>query len=290
MKGENQVGIGTAGDLVGVLSDRERQNDSAGQRLLDYLEMINSAQRVLDADTCKSIQAVTSLLEASIIKKDPTVRTFATELIVYLAGGGKASEFFDQPQNRHWEALSIENIIEPEVIIKLHELPATTVPLLEAKPIDLKVKPIIEAGYKKPTQPENGVTADKTAQNLNINRLLDNSILWVHSEGKKYTSLANVAALLIGNKWDEDKLLLAKAILKQTVIPKWQNSSIHLDEDVGVMLKQTGRNLMLTFDQVKDLTKYMQVNLGTKIHSRYQIVDEQIYNWPSESKKKASRN
>ena len=290
---DREAKIRTAADLVGVISERDGARDLAGQHLFELLEKVNAAQRALDADPCKSIEVVNSLLESSIIGNDPTVGAFAKTLLIHLAEGGKASDFFDQPQNKTWKTIPIGNLLNPDVAACLQELPTSSLPLLEMKKPEAKIEPIIKAKHITEIKSDKKPAGSIEEQDRNIKGLLENPTLWLKnsSDDKKYTSLGNLAVLLIGNTWKESELLLAKIALRQSIIPRWQRQDHSFaSEPVGLRLKHSGRNLMLPLDQVIDLTRYMKENLGTKIRSPYRIVGEQIYNWPSISKKKVSRN
>jgi hypothetical protein len=292
MSADNLPGIHTSSDLISTISRREHGLDQMNQHLLDLLEQINQAQRTLDADSYMVIQATAAICHASIKRGDKAATGFTSDLLGYLVDGGKGQDFLNQPQFAHWKDLQLDSIIKPEVISMLEEPPTLEMPILEIN--SSHIHGHLEAGVEHVVASE---AVDKheeiLSENANVKKLLENPTLWITngSDGQKYTSLGSLAVLLVGNGWNETNLQLAKIALRQTIIPAWQQQNkIPSSEPVGIRLDRSGNNLMISLDQVKGLTKFMQENLGLTVRSPYRVVKEPINNWPSLAKKKANRN
>jgi len=269
-----------------------------GQELLNYIERINLAQRILDADCQRGVQSTSALLQKAIEMNNVPAVGFASDLLIYLVGGGKAKDFFAQTKHAHWKDVNLSGLIEPDSVARLLEPPISLMPLLELKPAVGGTQVAEKAVAIESVSVETDVKETKdplvflSQTYPGVKTLFGSDELWFDSPQDDIvrTPLENVAALLAGNNWDEKRINAIKIALHQTILPKWKQGASpwvpRIDKKGVTIGVGYGTRFFYTKEQVIDLILFMHQNLGTTLRlTPLRISNEAIGRWPYDAKK-----
>jgi len=292
---KGQVAVG---DFLKTFQKREDYRADLQDHINHLQSQLDGAKREIEADVTIDLNLAVSIHREAIRNGDPTKIEFTKAFVEHTYNGGKPDEFFSLEKNNKFINLKIDELIVPEIIntLSIYPLPclmnlltsgdmdALDKELSEERIIDVKakvemvIKPSVEE-IKKPLKDKVNQILPPAAINL-----FNTSELWVESknpkhEGMKFTTLDNLAVLLIGNNWNENNLMVAKSKFNQTILPKFTHE-YGRDGGFGVLIPELGgKKLFYSKEVVGKLISFMQDYFQTR-KTDSKITNDTISKWP----------
>lgn len=294
-----EQGVVTPNILIEELQNRTNYRGELREQIDFYQKSLERAKAVLSADRFGDVQTMCEVMKEAIIQKNPKATEFAEAFITHTIEGGNPQEFFSLEKNKQYEDLDITSLVTPIVQENLGILPLAGLFDLITSGVMEKGLPqiqltgdVIEASPVHAKDHGRDIRGKETAMHPAIKTLFGTKGLWVSNYRKgntfeeRFTSLDNVAVLLIGDNWDEKKIKTIKTAIQQTVVKNYINEPGN-NFDGTHLGKGHGTNKYYSEDQVRKLITFMQDFLPKSL-SPLRFTSETVVHWPFDDVKKKS--